>query len=95
MIEEKKTIQKSVRMKQSIYDFIEQFQGNGFNEKLENMTLYFLTTKDNMDQQIKERGKILKELNEEIEIKKRSAMEIEDCFRELNRIYWIIQKYGK
>lgn len=35
----KKSIAKSVRLTQEVYDYIEQQAGNGFNEKFENIIL--------------------------------------------------------
>lgn len=43
---EKKTIIRSVRITQTVYDIVDNFEGNGFNEKFQNLILYCFKEKD-------------------------------------------------
>lgn len=43
-----KTNQKSIRMTDEVFQAINEYRGNGFNEKLENMVLDFLKGRDKM-----------------------------------------------
>ena len=49
----KKDIQKSVRMTQQVYDFIEKTTGDGFNQKFENLVLSFMTSESEHEKKIK------------------------------------------
>lgn len=52
-IKEKKSISRSVRMTQTVYDIVDSFEGNGFNEKFQNLVLYCFKEKDKVRQDIK------------------------------------------
>ena len=36
----KKSIMKSVRLTEEVYDYVDNFEGEGFNQKLENLVLF-------------------------------------------------------
>ena len=46
MFKEKKSIMKSVRLTEKVSDYIENFEGDGFNQKLENLVLFCMDTED-------------------------------------------------
>ena len=48
----KKSIAKSVRLTQEVYDYIDQSAGNGFNEKFENIILEAKTGESKRKQEI-------------------------------------------
>ena len=43
---------KSVRMTDTVYRYIQDFQGEGFNQKFENMVLYFKESEERKQQEI-------------------------------------------
>lgn len=49
---EKKSISRSVRMTQTVFDIVDSFEGNGFNEKLQNLVLYCFKEKDRVRKDI-------------------------------------------
>ena len=49
---EKKSISRSVRMTKTVYDIVDNFEGNGFNEKLQNLVLYCFKEKDRVRKEI-------------------------------------------
>lgn len=52
-IKEKKSISRSVRMTQTVYDIVDSFEGNGFNEKFQNLVLYCFKEKEKVRKDIK------------------------------------------
>lgn len=87
----KKPIQKSIRMTQETYDFVNGFDGNGFNEKLANMIYFFERQKADIEEEIQEKEKELELLNKKIEEKQETADRIREIFQTLNSIYWEIR----
>lgn len=60
---------KSVRMTDKVYEYVQTFQGEGFNQKFENMVLYFMEhekqkreTIMELDKQIAEKSRDLRKL---------------------------------
>lgn len=49
---EKKSISRSVRMTQTVYDIVDNFEGNGFNDKLQNLVLYCFKEKERVRKDI-------------------------------------------
>lgn len=45
-----KNVQKSVRLEQNIFEAIDEYRGDGFNEKLQNLVLDYLKKKDELTQ---------------------------------------------
>ncbi len=60
MVKEKKTISRSIRMTQTVYDIVNKYEGNGFNEKFENMVLYCFREENRIKAAIKEQQEIYK-----------------------------------
>lgn len=50
---EKKSISRSVRMTPTVYDIVDSFEGNGFNEKFQNLVLYCFKEKEKVRKDIK------------------------------------------
>ncbi len=70
----KKSIAKSIRLSQEVYDYIQNYSGNGFNEKFENIILYACRTEKDreerikrLDAQIKKKEKEYQELYESVD----------------------------
>lgn len=91
---EKKTIQKSVRLKESLFNFVNRFDGKGFNDKLESMVDFYEKKSKTMDDEIKQKQKKLDDLNKEIKEKQEIANKIRETFRTLDSIYWHIRDKG-
>lgn len=58
----KKSIAKSVRLTQEVYDYIDQSAGNGFNEKFENIILEAKTGESKRKQEIARLDKKIEKL---------------------------------
>lgn len=69
-MEDKKSIQKCVRMTQAIFDFVDKQKGNGFNQKFENLVFRY-------QKEEKEKTKILEQLNKEIAEKMQIIKELD------------------
>lgn len=50
---EKKSISRSVRMTPTVYDIVDSFEGNGFNEKFQNIVLYCFKEKEKVRKDIR------------------------------------------
>lgn len=49
---QKKVVQKSVRLTMTTYEAIEGFQGEGFNNKLENLVMEYLSERDRIKREL-------------------------------------------
>jgi len=65
-LKEKKSNAKSVRMSDKVLEYVEGFAGNGFNEKFENMVLYFMENEPKLKERISSGEKRLKSLEYDI-----------------------------
>lgn len=65
-MKEKKTIQKSIRMTPRVNDYVNQFSGEGFNEKFENLVLFVMEREQTINQKINAANNHLDALNKEI-----------------------------
>lgn len=70
----KKTIANSIRLSEEVYDYIQNYSGNGFNEKFENIILYACRSEkvreeriELLDAQIKIKEKEYHELYESVD----------------------------
>lgn len=66
MIKEKKENSRSIRYTNTVRDFVDQQDGEGFNEKFENMVLYCMKKLPDIEAEIKLNEKYLKELENKI-----------------------------
>lgn len=53
MFKEKKCIMKSVRMTEKVSNYIENYEGDGFNQKLENLVLFCMDNERCIQESIK------------------------------------------
>lgn len=60
MEKEKKTISRSIRMTETVYNIVNKYGGNGFNEKFENMVLYCFREEKRIKAAIKEQQEMYK-----------------------------------
>lgn len=84
-----KNIAKSVRMTEEVYDIVNNREGNGFNEKFENLCLFFKKTEPSLRRRIAEKTDYINMLDDEIN-KKRELLQklriIENSVNNLLRI---------
>ena len=82
---EKKNILKSIRLSETVFCYIDDFEGNGFNQKFENLIMYCMTALPNLNDRITERREELDKLEKDIQ----SAKYLLD---KLKGIEWCINK---
>lgn len=63
---EKKSVAKSIRLTQELYDFISNYKGDGFNEKFSNIITFCFKKEKELDRVIAQRAKELEDLNTKI-----------------------------
>lgn len=90
----KKSNLKSVRLSDEIMEYINEFEGKGFNEKFENIIIYAMKTETERKKQLEElnklinsRAKILNEINKELYTAEKRLQEFLDAIRPLKHIY--------
>lgn len=92
---EKKTIAKSIRMKPSIYEFINSHSGDGFNEKFETVVKrYSLDSKKLVEENrylMLENGK----LNEMIYEKRKLLDQLSNLENDLRTVFFQIKKLAE
>lgn len=53
MVKENKIHARSVRMTPTVYEYVNGFEGNGFNEKLENLVLFCMREENELKERIR------------------------------------------
>lgn len=61
-----KEISKSIRLSNEIYDYIMEFEGNGFNEKFENIIVFSIKTELERRKRLSDVEKLIKERTQEL-----------------------------
>ena len=61
-----KNINKSVRLSNEVYEYVNEFQGNGFNEKFENIVIFSMKTEIERKKRLDEIEKLIKSRSEEL-----------------------------
>ena len=67
MLKEKKEYSRSIRMTQTIKNYVEQTEGNGFNDKLEKLVLKCQEAEPELDKRLNQKKDELASLNREIQ----------------------------
>ena len=65
-----KSIQKSIRITEEVYKYIDQQDGDGFNEKLCNMVMYCMKKQSDIKKHVSAAEKNLKDVEELIDQKR-------------------------
>lgn len=65
-MKEPKSISRSIRMTESVYEFVSRHVGNGFNQKFEHLCLRFMWEEPELDRRIKEKRKLLEGMVKQI-----------------------------
>lgn len=63
---QKKSYQRSIRMTPDVHSIIENFEGESFNQKFENLVIYFSKVEEHLKINIIEKEKTIKKLDEKI-----------------------------
>jgi hypothetical protein len=67
----KKSIAKSIRMTSVVHDFVERWEGNGFNEKFENLVIFIMREEEEMQKRLKEQQKTYEANEKSIEAQRK------------------------
>lgn len=86
-MKEKKEYSRSVRMTETVRNFVESQNGEGFNEKFENMVLYAMKSIPDIEKQLDEKQKRLQQINKEIAKKQSLQTELETMQRNLEYVF--------
>lgn len=62
----RKTVQKSIRLSREVFDFIDAFDGSGFNDKFENLILFCMKEQKEIEKKISLKKKSLAEYDKQI-----------------------------
>lgn len=76
---EKKEYSRSIRMTKTVQEIVEAFEGEGFNQKFENLVLSFKQEEQTVKKRVAEKKRELERINKEI-------AQTQDICRTLNEI---------
>lgn len=82
---EKKSIAKSIRLTPELYNFISQYDGDGFNEKFSNIISFCFKKEKELNKVIVQRTKELDSLNTKILEKKELLLTLNQLENAINR----------
>lgn len=83
-MKEKKTVQKSIRMTQRVNDYVNQFSGEGFNEKFENLVLFCMEHEQNIKSNINTATQRLQALDKQIQKKREILSKLQRIETQVN-----------
>lgn len=88
-----KNISKSVRLTNEVYEYVNDFNGEGFNEKFENIVIFCMKSEaerkkklDSIDRLIKSRSEELANINSELETARSAAYSFRNVMNSLRYI---------
>ena len=90
-MENKKSVAKSIRLTVNTYNFINSFDGNGFNEKLEKMCYRLQREQKELDTERERKISDIKELQKHIQYHKASLDKLNDIYKNLK----VVELYVK
>lgn len=80
-----KDIAKSIRLSREVFDYINGYRGNGFNEKFENIILDYQQAEKDLQARIKGRKK-------ELELFEKQIHKAAEDLRKLRGLTWRVEK---
>lgn len=83
-MKENKVHSRSIRMTETVRNFVESRPGNGFNDKFENMVLYCMSELPKLNKTIEERKKRLQAINDAIN-------KLSEFKSDLEKIIWYVE----
>lgn len=91
-----KNVQKSIRMTQEVCDYVNGMEGDGFNEKFENMVIFCMKEKSDIEKEVAQAEERLQETNNRINEHSKIARQVQDIQCAVERFSDdIIRKIGK
>lgn len=88
-----KNISKSVRLSNEVYDYVNDFDGEGFNQKFENIVIFCMKSEaerkknlDSIDRLIKSRSEELANINSELATARSAAYSFRNVMNSLRYI---------
>ncbi|MCL1807983.1 MAG: hypothetical protein FWG31_09820 [Oscillospiraceae bacterium] len=85
-MKEPKSISRSIRMTETVYTYVNQHIGDGFNQKFENICHRFMREEAELDRRISEKKKLLQQLNDKVRDIQNGLRTAEDIHWQLERI---------
>lgn len=84
ILKENKIHSRSIRMTETVKNFVESRPGNGFNDKFENTVLYCISELPKLNKTIEERKKRLQAINDAIN-------KLSEFKSDLEKIIWYVE----
>ena len=84
-MKEPKTIAKSIRMTETVYDYVNAHVGEGFNQKFENLCIRLMFEESGLDRRIAEKRELLESLQKKIRTIQNGLKAAEDISQQLKR----------
>lgn len=81
-----KSVSKSIRITPQVNDFINSFPGNGFNEKLEEMVLFFMVSEDEVKDRFERLERNERAANDRLMAKRSSFNKIDTLARQIDAL---------
>lgn len=85
MYKEKKEFSRSIRMTKTIKAYVEQAEGNGFNDKFERLVLKCKKEEPELDNRIVQKKEQLRKLEQNIRERQSVVMALDQLKRDINR----------
>lgn len=86
-MKEKKEHSKSLRMTETVRKYVEAQDGEGFNEKFENMVIHVMKNKEDIEKNIRIKEQQLNNINSEITRQQNLLNDIENMRKNLEYIF--------
>ena len=90
-MKENKSISRSIRMTETVYNYVSGHVGDGFNQKFENICHRFMWEEAELDRRIKEKRKLLAEMDRKADAIKKGLYAAENVNRELERVQSVLR----
>jgi len=88
----KKEIAKSIRMTNEVHKIVESFQGDGFNEKFENLVHFCLREEKEIKKRIKEQQRTYEANEKRLDLQRKVLTDLENIARSVKFLTDISKK---
>ena len=85
MFSEKKEFMRSIRMTKTIKDYVEQAEGNGFNDKFEKLVLKCKKEEPELDHRIAQKKEELKRIEQNLRERQTVVVTLDRLKRDINQ----------
>lgn len=86
-----KSNSKSIRLSDEVMEYINNYEGNGFNEKFENIILYAMRTEDDRKRRIKSLDCLIQEQEQQLGELQESYRALKYGFYELSKVEQVFE----